>query len=292
MTVSQRFPLGIDGSNDYILFTFGEYKSPLTGTKGKSGSPVYDQNESVMLRNGKTIALNMPNDIGTSFSGAWSGKNTTSLAQAAIAKIGAPIAKSIKKGDASELTGIFSDPAKSFKAVAKAAGDDAVRFLAESFAAAPGLGANLTANDILQLSAGTILNPNTELLYGGPSLRTHGYTFKMIPQSSDEAKEVLEIVKIFKQACLPKVNGAIFGTSGRNFITIPDVCEVTFMQGNSENKNLPKYKASGITSVSVSYITDGNYMSFNDGRPIGVQLTVALTETKLVFREDIGVTAN
>jgi len=28
-------------------------------------------------------------------------------------------------------------------------------------------------------------------------------------------------------------------------------------------------------------------MSFNDGKPVGIQLTISLLETKLVFKEDL-----
>jgi hypothetical protein len=39
--------------------------------------------------------------------------------------------------------------------------------------------------------------------------------------------------------------------------------------------------------VDVDYITEGQYMTFSDGHPIGINLTVELTELKLVFSEEI-----
>jgi hypothetical protein len=279
-----KYPTTIDGSSDYMLFEFGEYKSST-----QKGSSAYSTVQPFTSK-GDKIAINMPSDVGTSFTGAWGGKNTTSLAQAALGIVAAPLGKIIVNGDVKgSLEEAFNGGKDKLTNLAKSVGDDAVRYLAESFSGLPGLGSNLGYNDVLQLAAGTILNPNTELLYGGNSLRTHSYTFKLIPQSQLEAKAVLDIVKTFREACLPKLKGAIFNTNGRNFISIPDICQVTFMQGDGrgENPYLPKYKPSGITSVNISYVTDGNYMSFSDGRPIGIQLTVSLTETKLVFRDDL-----
>jgi hypothetical protein len=151
------------------------------------------------------------------------------------------------------------------------------------------MGANLTSTDFLQLTTESITNPNTELLYSGAGLRQHGYSFKMVPRSDTEADMILKIVERFKKACAPKQNSAVFGNAFRNFIGIPDLCKVTFIgSGGGENPHLPKYKTSGITSVNVGYVTENQYVSYTDGKPLGVTLTVALTETKLVFSEEIG----
>jgi len=232
-----KYPATIDGSSDYMLFEFGTYEPPYKG-----GAVSYNTEQTFNTK-GSSIALNMPNSIGSAFSGAWAGKDVTSLAAAALGKVASPIAQSLAKGDTdSALTALMKDPATSFKGTAKAVGDDFLKFLGEGFQNLPGLGGNIGTNDILQLTTGKIINPNTELLYGGPSLRSHGYGFKLIPQSRSEADEVLKIVQAFKEACLPSEGGAFGGTKGRNFINIPDICRVKFMQGSTqeENPNLPK----------------------------------------------------
>jgi hypothetical protein len=289
-----RFPEDIESnSGDYIKFEFFEYRSPIAGAAAGSFSSY--QSEIPRGKRGVSIFLTMPSDIQSNFSGAWGGKETTSLAQAALGAV-AGVANFATTGDINTLkskTTFLNDPAKAFKSTLKALGDDTIKYLADSFAKLPGLGANLGPNDVLQLTTGNILNPNTELLYGGLGLRSHGYSFKMIPRTKGEATAMINIVQAFKEACLPDSGGAIFGTDGRNFLKVPDLCEVTFWRRNEngngilENEYLPKYKLSGITSVNVSYVTDGNYMAFTDGKPMGIQLTVGFTETKLVFRDDV-----
>ena len=283
-----RYPEDIKESNDFIKFAFYEYRDPVEG-RGTTYSN--EDSELKGTKTGEEIYLIMPNDIGSNFTGAWGGRETTSLAQFALGTIKGPMSGAVTGGFTEGLKGTLSTLTKSetYKSLGKAMGDDGIKFLADTFSKLPGLGANLSVNDVLQLTTGTILNPNTELLYGGTSLRQHGYSFKMIPQSKTEAGEVIKIVQQFQKACLPKAKGAIFGTTGRNFISVPPLCEVTFHgAGGGENKNLPKYKLSGITSVNVSFVTDGNYMSFRDGEPIGLQLTIGLTETKLIFSDEIG----
>lgn len=279
-----KYPLNIDGSRDYVKFTIGEYVPPISG-----GSYVSDFTQELR---GETILLNMPSDLGSSFSGAWGGKNTTGLAQLALGIVRG-IGKATGNGifDPKQFKDIKTDATGLGRTVAGAAIEDAVTFLGDTLGQAPGLGGNLTANDFLQVGTGTIINPNTELFYGGPSLRTHGYSFKLIPQSKDEAAQILQIVDAFKKACLPSQGQAVFGSNYKNFIKVPNVCKVQFCDSRGENPNLPKYKISAFTAVSTSYITDGGYMSFRDGEPIGINLTVSLTELKLVFRDDIGSTA-
>lgn len=280
--MSLRYPENINGSRDFIKFTIGEYSAPVAG----GGYIGFDK---LPALRGEEIFLNMPSEIGSSFTGAWQGKNTTGLAQAAL-----NIVKGV--GDAGKKADKFQQELQqkvindsNLKNLLGAGVEDAIRFLGDTLGQAPGLGGNLLASDFLQIGTGTIINPNTELFYGGQTLRSHAYNFKLIPQSKSEAAQILQIVERFKKACLPKRATALFGGNFKNFIKVPDVCQVQFCDaGGGENKNLPKYGISAFTAVSTSYITDNQYMSLRDGEPIGISLSISLTELKLVFNEDIG----
>lgn len=288
-----RYPEQIASSKDYIKFEFGAYETPFKNPKGdisvRSAATAY-QPKLNFNPSGSAIYLPMPNDIQSSFGGNWGGKDITGVAQVALATIGRSAGNALTGTIDQQVTGfgnLFT--ANGLKDAVGAASADALTTLADKLASAPGLGANLQANDILQLSAESIVNPNTELLYSGTGLRTHGYTFKMVPQSKSEAGKVMEIVERFKVACAPKQKAPLFGGEFRNFIGIPDLCQVSFIgNGGGENPYLPKYKVSGITSVNVNYVTDGQFVAYEEGHPLGVILTVAFTETKLIFSEEIG----
>jgi hypothetical protein len=283
------YPETIDASSDFVKFEFYEYDTPYKGgASGNEAGQDYYATKS-LTKKGSPIYLPMPDEIGSSFGGNWSGKDVTGLAQLALGTVGKAVGGLLQgnfKQGAEGVTNIFK--ADTLKALGGGLAADGLTALGEKFQQAPGLGANLGTNDILQLTTGTIINPNTELLYGGTGLRTHGYTFRMIAQSKTEATSILNIVNEFKKACAPKQKSSLFGNLTRNFIAVPDLCQITFCKaGGSENDNLPKYKVSGITSVNVGYITDGKYIAFTGGEPIGVTLSLSLIETKLVFREDI-----
>lgn len=298
--MAYRYPSDIESCSDYVIFEFFKYQSPIAGStdSGSIAGTSYSSEIANLTKSSiPSIYLNMPSDIGSTFTGGWGGKDTTSLAQFALGSIAKPIANVLGKGTnvgstfAETTLNTFKE-ADTYKNLGKALGDDVLKALANGFNQIPGIGSNLTASDILQLTNNQILNPNTELLYGGPQLREHGYSFKLIPRSASEADQVIGIVDSFKKAALPDASGAILGTSGNNFISVPDLCRVTFKTKNAsggleENNYLPKYKVSGIRSVSANYITDNGYMSYSDGKPLGISLTITLMETKLVFRKDL-----
>jgi len=284
-----KYPENINGSSDYIKFKFFEYKAPYSegAITGPASGPLYNRSATALSPSKlDEIIITMPNDIGSSIVGTWGDRSFSGLAAAAIGavggitnldKVGNNIGEFVKKMTAGAATGVL---------------EDALKLAAEKLSTAPGVGSNLQLNDYLGLVSGYITNPNTELLYQGTQLRNHGYTFKMIAQTETEAKAIDKIATVFKQATAPKGNTAkILNANVRNFIGIPNVCRVSFHQGgetSEEHPYLPRFKTSAITSVSVDYITEGQYMTFEDGRPIGLGLQVNFKELKLLFADEIG----
>lgn len=296
---SYRYPINIDGSSDYIKFKFFKYEAPLTspGNSNANYNAAYSNKETLAPSKvfAGDICITMPNDIQTSVAGNWGPQNMNGLVRAAYGAVGGAL-REVSGKNKSEITNLLSR-AKGFgrdaaSGVLGGLAEDALQGLTDNIKGVPGLGSNLGLNDVLGLVSTFITNPNTELLYQGTKLRTHGYRFKLIAQSSEEADNILEMVNIFKKCAAPKGGDQTFlGLTNRNFIGIPDVCRVTFHQGG-ESKNehpyLPRYKMSAITNVGVDYITEGQYMTFRDGKPLGVNLTLEFTELKLLFDEDYG----
>lgn len=297
--MAYRYPIDIESCSDWVEFSFYKYNSPIAGATANNTNYITDFDTSRLTVSGQPIYLNMPADISTGFTGGWGGKDTTSLAQFALKNLATPIAQALAGGGVATAVNTTLSTLTSgatYASIGKALGDDVIKALANGFNNIPGIGSSLSASDILQLTNNQILNPNTELLYGGPSLREHSYSFKLVPRSTQEADQVVAIIEQFKKAALPAKGGAIFGTKGNNFLNVPDLCKVTFKTRNASglitNVNLPNYKVSGIKSVSAGYITEGNYMAYTDGRPVGISLSISLIESKLVFREDIGSNPN
>jgi hypothetical protein len=285
----------------YIKFQFYKYEPPYsqasaTTARVNQNDTTRGYNTSVennLQRSGAPeIYLPMPADIGSQYSGQWGGQGVNTAASSILSTIGQAAGMTTGGGMKNAATIIKNalnlpagNPDDAIGTGLEAAFQSAKEFLNKT----PLIGANLTTNQLLSLGTNAILNPNTELLYNGTDLRTHGYKFKLVPNSSSEATDIKKIVEIFKKAALPKRQASVFGADARNFIGIPDVCKVEFIKrGGGNNVNLPKYKLSAISNVDVNYITDGQYIEYEDGFPLGIELTLAFKELKLLFSEEIG----
>ena len=156
----------------------------------------------------------------------------------------------------------------------------------------PGVGGNLSINDLTGATRGIVLNPNAELLYDSPDLREIGMTFKMVPRNFDEAKEINNICKTFKMCTLPSRNpGKVFGMSNQGitagFIGVPNLVKVSFMKGSGLPPVLPVYKMCALTEVDVNYTPDGSYATYEDGSMVAIELSVAFQESKLIFSSEV-----
>jgi hypothetical protein len=292
-----KYPKDIS-SEYYIKFEFYEYtpayqgKSAL-GSRANQGNTTSGYNTSIENTlakdpSGPSIYLPMPPDIGSNYVGQWGGQDISTLATGILGTVAQ--ASGMTAGSAPGLiTRAMNKPAFTASDAAGLAIEQAFVAAKEFLNKNPLIGANLTTNQLLALGTNSILNPNTELLYNGTDLRTHGYKFKLVPNSSSEATDIKQIVETFKKAALPKRKSSVFTAEARNFIGIPNVCQVQFIKkGGGNNVNLPKYKLSAITNVDVNYITDGQYIEYEDGFPLGIELTLAFKELKLLFSEEIG----
>lgn len=151
-------------------------------------------------------------------------------------------------------------------------------------------GSNISLDQFLGSVSGTILNPNTEMLYQGTDLRTFSMTFKMTPKDEQEAKIIKKICNSFKKAMLPSLGGEFAGVPVASLLKVPNLCQVSYMTGPNINTYLPVYKLCAIAGVDVNYTPDGAYATYQGGSPVSTQLTVSFKETKLLFANDIDVT--
>ena len=277
--------------SDYVLFQFADYRPPFKNSGDRLPNGLGEYNQSIESLNpidipvpGGTVSgiiLPMPQDLSTEQKQNWNGKKFTRLGANAIRTAG---------GDLSALGRTIDDGAL---------GSALAALKTSALNRIPGVGGNLSINDITGSTRGIVLNPNAELLYDSPDLREIGMVFKMVPQSADEAIEIKKICDAFRTASLPKYGAGDRKTTGistdertinsgaSNFIRVPNLCKFTFMTGSNSNENIAQYKACAITGVQVNYTPDGTYATYHDGAPIATEITLKFVETKLIFSSEI-----
>jgi len=130
--------------------------------------------------------------------------------------------------------------------------------------------------------AGIVVNPNLEVLFNGPALRTFAYNFRFTPRTESEATTVRTIIKVLKKTMAPKRRGKVF-------LTPPAVYRLKYIF-NSEDDDHPflnKIKPCALTGFNVQYAPDGNYMTYDDGSMTSYNVQMNFSELEPIYNDDI-----
>ena len=290
-----RYPYTlIAETTDYLQIDVIKYKpigKPLVNAPGGRRNQGPQQGKSKI----KTILLPIPSNISDSNSTKYGDSSLNSIGAAAVGGIldvmgsGKEFTKGMKEGSEDAIT----KSVQTLKKIADSSGGigGVQGFVTRSLASkAAGLvGVNVTADQLLARTTGEILNPNMELLFNGPSLRSFRFSFKMTPRNRDEAIEIKNIIRCFKTHMAPKVSsGPGSTTTNTTFLSTPNVFELRYRQGATEHSFLNKFKQCFMESINVSYTADGTYATYDDGTPVSMVMTLSFKEIEPVYDVDYG----
>ena len=137
------------------------------------------------------------------------------------------------------------------------------------------------AEDLLARTEGMVMNPNMELLFKGPGMRSFSFSWKMSPRDEKESIVIAKIIRMFKQSMAPqKVPGALF-------LKAPSVYDIEFRSGTSRNKFLPKIKTCGLTDCSVNYTPDGSFMAYDNDSMVALEMSLSFQEMEPIYNNDM-----
>ena len=296
---THRYPFsGADqNSNDYILFEMVRYipndKLSVFGVSGGengttfAGGLLTDLNDATTRQAASsqtlaTICLPVPGNMQDSNPVNWAGADLNALeaygAQAAAGIMGSDNGFKAAGSVVKDVGNKLKDPTTG------------IAIQATTMAA---LQKGLTGKNLLTRSTGAIINPNSELLFTGPSLRSFQFTYRMTPRYQREAEEVKRIIRIFKQGSSVKkaANGI--------FLASPNVFKISpkFVQNKIENGKivssttvdhpfLNKFKLCALNNIAVNYTPDGSYMTYANGSMISYEVVLSFSELDPIFDDD------
>ena len=273
-----RYPLLNDDSTakyDYLRIENFEYKPPLS--RGGAGldrlSP--ESVEKRITESKGVVYLPMHPGISESNSVDWKDDSANAIQTllGAAAMDGIESLSNLKPVEAAEkfVSTIINGGTA-------AAADPALIPYLKAYFAQQQLGTNLTGR-----STGQVLNPNLELLFTGPKLRTFKYNFKMTPRSDDEARVIKRIILFFK------IGMAARKSESTLFLKSPDAFRLKYIFSGDTNQQHPflnKIKACALTNFSVNYTPDNTYMTYNDGSMTSYNLSLSFSELEPIYAKD------
>jgi hypothetical protein len=238
-----------------------------------------------------TIILPMTNGLGTQNGISWGESNGNSIELALLSSVG-DLLKNVTKEDnlqskfeaAKGVLGKSFETAKGFVDQITGSEKDAIAALLSGYV--------VGNTSFATRQSGRTINPNMELLFSGPKLRSFGFQFEFAPRFREEAEQVREIIKTFKKFSAPVIE-----TTGSIFLRTPKIFQLEYIyngdgsdtaDGNT-HPYLNKIKPCALTNVGVNYTPGNTYMTYADGGSM-VQTTLTLSFSELEPIYDIDYT--
>ena len=214
-----------------------------------------------------TVMLPIPGGITSTDNVQWGGDKMdpaqTAMANIALTSITEGLGKGVDELSKSTQAAVGSEDTR--KAISTAIAS-----------AASGAGAQL-----LQRTEGAIINPNMELLFKDPGLRTFNFSWKLAPRSAAEARTVIAIIKFFKAGM------AVKKSESNLFLKAPNTWRLAYKRPNDgTHPYLNLFKECAMTSFTVDYTPDGNYATFEDGVMTSYNITCGFNELEPIFEKD------
>lgn len=149
-------------------------------------------------------------------------------------------------------------------------------------------GFSVSPESILARGAGIIPNSNLELLFNSPTLREFTFQYRMSPRGKEEAREINNIIRFFKQGMAAKKQGAKSGAGAASyFLGTPDVFQLSYRTtNNSPIKGVNRIKTCALTGFAMNYAADGNWAAYDEGQPVSVIMNMSFKELEPIYDSD------
>jgi hypothetical protein len=267
-----KYPKDLNPKQDCIRFTLLEY-SPraLSGKETEGSNPLTLGQRSTDRKYLGTVVLPIQSGIIDGNAVTWGQDNMNALD---LLKIN--IMKSAVTGGFTEAAGTAGNAAET---------------VANDFSTAKGSIANLitqamTGKNVLARAEGAIVNENIELLFQSPTLRTFNYTFKLSARFDQEAKEIANIIRFFKQGM------AVKRTKTDYFLKSPNTFNINYFHNGEKHKGINEIKECALQNMTVNYTPDGYYAAHADGYLVTYDITMQFQELEPVYNDEYAQFAN
>jgi len=265
-------------STDYLYLKVVKFKQTLDQFKATAAPPflstpsqsqAQSENEEIVGH----VILPIPQSIADANSVEWGSSSLNPLEAAGLATANETLGG--KPIDA--ITGLA-------KGSLEAILDEKVRTNLQSAIAASVInfaGGNVNIRSIVARTTGQVLNPNQELLFDGPSLRSFSFVFDLAPRYSEEGLEIMKMIRFLKKSMAAKAND-----KNGLFLQAPDLFKIKYMSGKNDHPFLNRFKVCALTNMTVNYTGSNTYSTYDDGTPVHLQLGLNFNEINPVYAQD------
>ena len=203
-----------------------------------------------MKRLTSAISLYIPNDLSTSYGVTW-GEEENLAGSGLMAQLGSDvIGGKAGFGDAA-LTALLTKGAQ-----------------------------ELLKNKDVQKITRTTQNTKKEQLFQGVDFRTFTFSYQFAPKNEFEAANVLDIIRTFRHHMLPE-----FADENQFVYIYPSEFEIKYFKGSEESLYLEQHFTSVLTNCNINYTPNGQFVTFENGMPSQINMTLTFKELYLASKE-------
>ena len=146
------------------------------------------------------------------------------------------------------------------------------------------------SQNFLTRTTGAVMNPNMELLFNGPGMRSFAFAFTLAPRSQNEAMTIIKIIRFFKQGMAP------IRSKSRLFLKSPHTFRLAYKRnghmddgiGVKNHPYLNQFKECAMDAFSVDYTPNGQYSTYEDGVMTAYNITLNFREMNPIYNDDYG----
>lgn len=138
---------------------------------------------------------------------------------------------------------------------------------------------NDTVDDLFLRGQGRTFNNQLEAFFQNVNFRTFTFDFKLAPRNPSDAREIRDIVQMFKYASTPALVGGEFGV----YFAYPNVFDIEFH--NEEQTH--KIAQSALKSITVNHAGADTNSTFYDKYPLETHITLSFTELEILHKDKV-----
>lgn len=268
-----KYPIDMDTKQDCIKFTMLEYRprklSPQLLGEGKVVEDRLGATTELKTR-GSTVVLPIQPSISDTNAVKW-GEDTLNAFQGIAAAVALGSIKDGVVGATESITGIQKLFASS--GAMESLKNAAAAHFAQEAAQVKGL---------VPRVLGGIINPNMELLFEGPQLRTFQFNIVLSAREPNESKNIRNIIRFFKQGMSVKRARTDL------FLKAPHTFEIKYIYGITQEDHpwINRIKECALTGCTVNYTPAGSYATFGDGAMTSYEIGLQFAELEAIYDDD------
>lgn len=312
--VPLKYPADLSDAQDQFVIQCFSYQPPYADAISKDqefGDLGRGATRTTPLRKkiGKGIFLPMPQDVNDTNSVSWAEDNMNNMAMGAFQHVakhaaaygGANIAGKITDALGINLGGLISAGSRftSQAALITSVGqtragrmDIGTGILSQL---AGDMGYEVSPEQILSRTGGVISNSNTELMFSGVKLRSFRFSYRMTGRSPEEAARINTIIRALKQWGSPRKVTRVEGGQGTvgsagapsYFLGTPHVFQLSYRTAAGGNiLGVNKFKPCALTDFAVNYAPEREWLAYEGGQPVSVQIDMSFTELEPIYNTD------